>query len=462
MASLSYDEAAHALRRLGFGGPRQEIEDLVARGREGAIDYLINYESINDDALEAQLSRVSTVGLTQIKSWWFSRIVLSRRQFQEKMLLFWHNHFATGSAKVMLSGLMFNQHLTLRQYALDRFDTLLLKVAQDPAMMDWLDTLRSIARNPNENFARELQELFTMGITDAVTGEPNYTQKDVSEIARAFTGWRYKPKKKNRYIFIVSEENHDNGAKTIYGQTANFTGEDVVTLICRRRSTGRFLVKRLFEFFVYPLTTSDDDRATIDKFASVYMDSDHSIKALVRAIFISDEFFSARARFALVKNPAEFLAGTMRMLELPHNAFIRLVEFMEPLGLELFNPPDVNGWPMHLGWINTESLLARYNLANDLVTTREQPVNAIPKFPTTPKELFKRFAAPSARQTVENVLSALGLVQVGSETIQSLTDYLQTNDAGEQVEFVVNDETLDKTVRGLVRLILCLPEFQLG
>lgn len=461
MASLTYDEAAHVLRRLGFGGPRQEIEALAARGREGAIDYLINFENINNDAFEAQLSRYSIVGIDQMKRWWFSRMVLSRRQFQEKMVLFWHNHFATGDSKVMNPYLMFNQHQMLRQYALDRFDTLVLNVAQDPAMLVWLDGLRSIVGRPNENFARELQELFTMGITDAVTDEPNYTQKDVAEIARAFTGWNFKAKKKNRFVFKLITANHDNGAKEIYGQTANFGGEDVVPLICQRRATGRFLVKKLFDFFVYPLTTSDADKATIEKFAGVYMDSNHSIKALVRAIFTSDEFFSERARFALIKNPAEFLAGSVRILELPYD-FTRLQDVLGSLGMQLFDPPDVNGWRLHLGWINTETLLARYNVANTLITTRSLPVNTIPTFPVIPIELFKPFLASSAQQTVENFLYRMGPLQVSSETVQSLTNYLQTDDDGNRIDFVADDATVDKTVRGLVHLIMCLPEFQLN
>jgi uncharacterized protein (DUF1800 family) len=295
-----------------------------------------------------------------------------------------------------------------------------------------------------------------------VTGEPNYTQKDVAEIARAFTGWRFKAKKKNRHVFQVAGANHDNGAKEIYGQTANFSGEDVVTLICQRRVTGRFLVKKLFDFFVYPLTTSDADKATIEKFAGVYLDSNHSIKALVRAIFTSDEFFSERARFALVKNPAEFLAGSVRILELPYDTFFRLADVMGSLGLELFDPPDVNGWPLHLGWINTETLLARYNVANTLITTRSWPVNTIPTFPVIPIDLFKPFTASSAQQTVENYLYRMGPLQVSPEMIQSLTDYLQTDDAGNRIDFVADDVTVDKTVRGLVHLIMCLPEFQLN
>ncbi|HWP43851.1 MAG TPA: DUF1800 family protein, partial [Blastocatellia bacterium] len=184
MANLTFDEAAHLLRRMGFGGPPEEINDLVSRGREGAVDYLIDYDQIDNSAMEGVLERsfdfsnpddMRSFTPTEIRRWWFTRMVLSRRQFEEKMTLFWHNHFATALSKVQEFP-MYLQNLTLRQHALDRFDTLLLKVAQDPAMLVWLDGITNVRGRPNENFARELQELFTMGPNDVVTGEPNYTE----------------------------------------------------------------------------------------------------------------------------------------------------------------------------------------------------------------------------------------------------------------------------------------------
>jgi len=188
MASLDYDGAAHLIRRMGFGGSPDEIDDLASRGREGAVDYLIGYNQIDNSAMDSLLLQSfdfltppvdnNQLNNGEIRRWWFTRLVHSRRQFEEKMTLFWHNHFATSSSKVQ-DFLMYNQNLTLRQYALDRFDTLLLKVAQDPAMLVWLDGTTNVLGASNENFGRELQELFTMGINDVVTGQPNYTELDV-------------------------------------------------------------------------------------------------------------------------------------------------------------------------------------------------------------------------------------------------------------------------------------------
>jgi uncharacterized protein (DUF1800 family) len=476
MAILTYDEAAHLLRRLGFGGPPDEINDLVARGREGAVDYLINYENIDnkamDDALTAaQLTenRISVSAFAQ--NWWIARMVLTRRQFEEKMTLFWHNHFATGLSKVEYNQ-MYVQNQTLRQSALDRFDSLLLKVAQDPAMLVWLDGISNVLGNPNENFGRELQELFSMGVKDLITGEPNYSEKDVREIARAFTGWKFKQKAKSKFRFqlrfFVDPDQHDNTSKEIYGRSGNFSGEDVVSLIAARRATPRFLVNKLFNFFVYPLDLANpDDRSILEKFADVYMTSNHSIKAVVRAIFVSDEFFSDRARFALVKNPIEFVVGPVRMLNATYNpgaSFFSLAIALwaraQRMGLELLNPPDVAGWHLNLGWFNTAAMLERYNFANDFANTRLFDATKTQVWLTG--DQLKKYTDPSAQKTVENFLSVLGPLKASPDIVQVLTDYLETDDDGNHTDFVVNDATVDKNVRGLLRLALCLPQFQLN
>src|SRR6185436_5660556 len=201
MASLDYDGAAHLFRRMGFGGNTDEIDDLASRGREGAVDYLIGYNQIDNSALDSLLLQSfdfltppvdnNQLNNGEIRRWWFTRLVHTKRPFEEKLTLFWHNHFATSSSKVQ-DFLMYNQNLTLRQHALDRFDDLLMAVAKDPAMLVWLDGVTNVLGSPNENFGRELQELFTMGINDVVTGEPNYTEQDVKEVARGFTGWNYR------------------------------------------------------------------------------------------------------------------------------------------------------------------------------------------------------------------------------------------------------------------------------
>jgi uncharacterized protein (DUF1800 family) len=329
MAGITYDEGAHLLRRMGFGGSPAEIEEISSFGREGAVDFLINYELVDncppEDLLQSSFDFSDPVDSPrfnrgELQRWWFTRMTYSRRPFEEKMTLFWHNHFATSASKTG-DLFIYSQNLTLRRRSLDRFDDLLLAVAQDPAMLLWLDGVTNVRGKPNENFGRELQELFTMGINDVVTGEPNYTEEDVKEIARAFTGWkffhpRFDPNPFN-YQFVVIDTEHDNTLKTVYGgtewaHTGNLDGGDVIGIISARPSTARYLVKKLFEFFVYPLDDGAADKTTIDSFAEVYLTRNHSIKELVRAIFTSDEFFSERARFALVKSPVELIVGGIR------------------------------------------------------------------------------------------------------------------------------------------------------
>jgi len=478
MATLNYDEAAHLLRRMGFAGPPEEIEALVARGREGAVDFLLNYDEIDNKPLDDLLAESfdfsdprdnQKFNQAEIRRWWFTRMVHSRRQFEEKMTLFWHNHFATALSKVN-ERFMFVQNLTLRENALEKFDTLLLKVSQDPAMLVWLDGLTNNLGSPNENWARELQELFTMGINDVVTGQPNYTEDDVKEIARAFTGGRFRQVRSsenpfNLEFFIVANQ-HDNTAKTIYGQTALFSWEDVITLVSAKRATARFLVREIFEFFVHPLASSPADRAIIEKFANVYENKDHSIKALMRAVFVSDEFFGSRARFGLIKQPSELVVGAIRMLGgqyAPGTSERRgssnvLYQSARVMGQDIFNPPDVNGWDLHLAWVNTATMLDRFNFANSFLNNRRTDQ---PGMYVTNEQLGK-YTKAAAKKTVKKFLSVLGPIPVTGNLIPTLKDYLLKDNQGNKGEFVVNDQTIDSKVRGLAHQIMCLPEFQLN
>lgn len=474
------DDAGHILRRMGFGGNAQEINDLVSRGRNGAVDYLLNYNQIDNADLDRRLESsfdfsepddFPRFNRNELQRMWLTRMTYSRRQFEEKMTLFWHNFFATSNSKVD-DRLMHIQNLMLRRNALARFDDLLLKVAKDPAMMVWLDTISNVRESPNENFARELQELFSMGIRDAVTGEPNYTEQDVKEIARAFTGWTISfPRNENTpfdFGFRFDEDQADFGSKSVYGVTANFSGEDIIEIICARRSTARFLVKKLFEFFVYPLTDSETDTATIEKFADVYFDRNHSIRDLIRAILRSDEFFSDRARFALIKQPVELVVGAVRMIGAIYNQGnwrenrgSNILAFASTfLGQDLFNPPDVSGWRLNAGWINTAIMLNRFTFADLLAISRPEDANDPGLW--LPHNKVKKFSKKKADKTIQKLLSALGPLQVDAATEQSLIEYLETDDEGNRVGFRGTRDEIDRKVRGAIHLIMCLAEFQVN
>jgi len=486
MTTLTYEDAAHLLRRAGFSGSPDEIDQTVSLGREGAASSLIDYDQIGnralDDLIQASFdfsdpSDLPRFNRGELQRWWFTRMVYTRRPFEEKMTLFWHNHFATSASKTG-DLFIYNQNRTFRDHALDQFDSLLLRTAQDPAMLLWLDGVTNVRGKPNENFARELQELFTMGINDVVTGEQNYTENDVKEIARTFTGWKFfhPPNDPNPFSFqfVVNPPEHDNTTKIIYAGTqwehsGNLDGSDVIGIICGRRATARYLVKKLFEFFVYPLTSNAADKATIEKFADVYFARNHSIRELVRAIFTSDEFFSQRARFALVKSPVELIVGSVRMVGARYNPGTSarenasnntLAAFSIFLGQDLFNPPDVSGWKLNLGWINTSTLLNRFTYA-DLLAVSRTADPSVPGLWITHEQL-RSLAKKNSKKTVKRMLSTLGPLEVEGDVIAALRQYLESDDQGNAAGFVITDFTLDKKVRGLIHLIMCLSEYQLN
>ena len=469
MATLSFDEAAHLIRRAGFGGTPDEIDELASRGREAAVDFLINFNQINNSEMDSLLassfdfSDQQNINNGEIRRWWYTRMFTTKRQFEEKITLFWHNHFATSSAKVQ-DFFMFNQNNLLRANALGNFDDLLLKVSQDPAMLIWLDNITNVLGNANENFGRELQELFTMGINDVVTGDANYTELDVKEVARAFTGWNYQ--RRPPFAFQLNANQHDNGTKTIFGQQGNFSGQDVITILSAKPATARYLTWKLFNFFVYPVTGSSSDKKTIDKFSKVYLNNNHSIRELVRAILVSDEFFSERAMFSLVKQPVELVVGAVRMLGgtfnpgLPGNRGGSSVppNSARNMGQDIFAPPDVAGFDSNLGWVNTASMLERFNYTNIFATNRNTTNPGV----SVSNERLKSLTKSKAKKTVKKFLSVLGPLDIGGSTRKTLQNYLETGDNGQPADFTNSDPLIDKKVRGLVHQIMCLPEFQLN
>jgi uncharacterized protein (DUF1800 family) len=450
MGEWNYEQAAHLLRRAGFGGTPEDIEFFLVLGREGAVDYLVNYEQVDDSAMEQALDRARfletepgrQLSVGQIQQWWLFRMIHTKRPLLEKMTLFWHDHFATAVSKVVNRQLMLRQNELFRRLALGNFREMLVEVAQDPAMILWLDNNTNVKGSPNENFARELMELFTTGITDVITGEENYTERDIQEAARAFTGWTIR---RGRFFFNAGQ--HDFGEKTVLGHTGELGGEDVVDILVERRATARFLAKKLLEFFVHP----DPEPELIEEIADVYLDSNYDVRTVVREVLLSEAFSSERALLANVKSPVEFVVGMIRELKVD----VQMRFLVGPLALMeqvLFNPPTVAGWDWGLGWINTATLLTRYNVASALASVRQARGAEF-----DPARLLPEGEVPSAEAVVDHFLRILGPLPVSSETRQALIDYL--NGEG---PFELNARTIDKQVRGLIHLILTLPEYQLN
>ena len=352
---------AHLLRRTGFGASATDLDRYRAMGTSKAIEALLGFAGTSNASLDAALPPLDPATIapggatvTSLQAWWLQRMVESARPLEEKMTLFWHGLLTSGLDKAGPAQ-MFVQNQLYRRMALSNFDDLLKAVSKDPAMMVYLDTETNRKGKPNENYARELMELFTTGIG-------HYTEDDVRESARAFTGWTLKGAKQPRLAtqsqFLARL--HDEGSKTFLSKTGNFTGDDIVEMIVPLRATAERLSSRLFAFFVYPNPEPD----IVHHLADVFQSKRYSVGALVREIFKLDAFYSARAYRSLIKSPAELAAGVLKATTADNRVYVATAAAMPPMGQVLFYPPNVAGWPAGTSWINSSTLLARINFAN--------------------------------------------------------------------------------------------------
>lgn len=359
---------AHLMRRAGFGARPSQWNALQRKGIEKVAQDLLNPNN-TPDHLKALLDEiggdyVDYNEINSVRQWWLYRMVHTRRPLEEKMTLFWHNHFATAMYKVDDSQRMWRQNETFRRYGMGSFRTLLQQIARDPAMLVWLDGRDNHVGQANENFAREVMELFTLGVGNG------YTERDVAEAARAFTGWRGGAAPGG---FIYDPTLHDDGEKTVLGQTGNWHADDVCDILVRHPQTARFLSDKLFRFFVHDNPIKTD----IDKLAKVYFDSQFDISAVLRAILTSDIFYSDAARFAKIKSPTEFVVMTIRAYDAPLSAARDMRRSLDLMGQELFNPPNVKGWREGRDWINSRTLLARTDFASGLTDEMNKRVSLL-------------------------------------------------------------------------------------
>jgi uncharacterized protein (DUF1800 family) len=450
------DAAAHLLRRAGFGGTPSEIDALYARGLEGAVSSLVDYDSIDLTSYEASLAARNYNLLTTrgIQQWFLDRMAFSPRPFQEKITYFWNLHWTSGIAKVKGVTLILNQNKTERQYAVGKFDDLVVKISQDPAMLYWLDNWLSRAALPNENYARELMELFTLGVN-------NYTQTDVTELARALTGWTIQGYTQadgyNGATFVDNPAFHDNGSKTILGQTGNWSQLQALGIIlnytdARGSVSGRFIGGKLWKFFAY----DDPPDFVVDQLAAVYVSSGRVIREVVRAIFLSPEFYEAHTRKAWVRSPVEYAVAQVRMLE-GTTDFSSAVNSLSGMGQVLFNPEDAKGWEWGTSWMNTGTLFARASLANALATNRGSTGTRFDA-----NGLLAGKDASTAEKVVDILADRLNISDVAPDVRAAWIAYMNANDDGSRGTWTNTAASVDKKVRGLVHLMLTSPAFHLG
>ncbi|HEY3242917.1 MAG TPA: DUF1800 domain-containing protein, partial [Phycisphaerae bacterium] len=316
---------------------RMNMEEASERDRQQARQRLIG------------LSRRHT---EELRAWWIRRMIVTPRPLEEKMTLFWHGLFTSGEREVRGGHLLARQNALLRAHALGSFRDLLLGISKDPAMLRYLDNASNRKGHPNENYARELMELFTMG-------EGNYTEKDVTEAARALTGWAVTPEGE----FRVVRRAHDDGSKTLLGATGNFGGEDVIDIILKQKATPRHLATRLIKFFVQDEPPAD----LVDALTARLRKNKYDLRDALRGLFKSEAFYSNDAVLSQIKSPVELIVGTLRRLEIEPQDFAAMVFVCRNMGQDLFQPPNVKGWDGGRDWITTATLFTRYNVALALV-----------------------------------------------------------------------------------------------
>jgi uncharacterized protein (DUF1800 family) len=403
-ADWSFDRAAHLLERAGFGGTPQDIVRLAAMTPQAAVATLVDYHTIANDHLpafersdvwdpslrdfpvsrvaateraektgEAMGVRVKPAGERRLQPvvdrffywlratvletrrlahWWTDRMVATNRPLQEKMTLFWHGHFATGEEKIRDYRKMEQQLALFHRHATGSFRELLINVARDPAMLAYLDAAQNVKGAPNENFAREVMELFTMGVG-------NYTEQDIREAARAFTGWI-----DDDLAFKVDTAKHDDGQKTFLGRSGNFDGVDILAIILEQKVTAEFIAGKIYRFFV----REDLSPALQTKLGAVLRDNDYQVAPLLRTLFLSRDFYSAPSFGTRIKGPIELVVSTYRKLGIkPLPGIPDLHTVSRELGQVLLNPPTVAGWAQGRAWITPGLLLARGNFARDVL-----------------------------------------------------------------------------------------------
>jgi uncharacterized protein (DUF1800 family) len=430
---------AHLLRRAGFGASRAEIEAKAAQGYDATVNELLNPES--QPAIEEDMMyrchpayNHSAAIETNVQQWLF-RMINNPRQLQEKMALFWHMIFCAGHSKIDSGEEMGRMIAMFREHGMGNFRDLLMRLSTSPAMMYYLDNTESHKVAINENYGRELLELFSLGV--GKDEEFNYTEADVKACAHAFTGWSVSPPYppfpygRSPWEFRYDPADHDNSEKTFLGETGRWDGEDIVNIICQQPGTARFLSRHMYNFFVadeVPVPswrmTPPKDKEAIAALEKAYFDSGYEIKAMLQTLFTSDFFKADSARFARVANPAEMVAGLMRMVG-EHRGEIKPGLFQisqEPkyMGMDLMNPPTVEGWHTGHEWIDSGTLVERINFASQYLGRTDLPgVNA----------MIDRLMAQGPRLSpeafVDGCIDLVGCLNVTGSTRRSLIEHAQ-------------------------------------
>lgn len=487
---FGYEQARHLLWRAGFGGTPDQINALASWGPEKAVAYIVDFgdvpyespdatlfdadiirpytrdeqrsmqmarQSRDEDAvarfrlMQQQAERDDRRQIQRVQHWWLTRMIESPRPLEEKLTLFWHGHFATSYRTIENSYHMFLQNQLFRAHAAGNFADLLFQVIRDPAMLAYLDNNDSRRGRPNENLARELMELFSLGVGA-------YSERDIKEGARALTGYSFSDDQ-----FVFNRENHDNGTKHILGASGPLDGDGFVKAILEERACARFISTKFYRFFVaqVPLEWRDippDRRSFIDQMAGTLLASRYEIRPLLTKLFLSQHFYDRAVINEQIKSPVELIVGAVRSLHTPVRDLNILAEALELMGQDILFPPSVKGWDGGRSWVNTSTFFVRQNILAFLLTGKK-PVG------------YDALADQQVYQS-EKLLAWLSETDpAAARDPRRVVDYLlrltlgfAPPEAAETLETFVHDHG-DNLERGMITALLliisAMPEYQL-
>jgi uncharacterized protein (DUF1800 family) len=454
---------AHLMRRAGFGATQTELEERVAKGYEATVDELVSPSEDQPGGNMALLLRYHPSALlpggvpVMGQANWMYNMVTTKRPLHEKMALFWHQVFATGNSKVDNCDQLLEQIDMFREFGMGSYKDMLVEISRNPAMIFWLDNNENHRDAVNENWGRELLELFSMGVS-------NYTEVDVREASRAFTGWTLGnkaprlPYGRFPWSFEYREEDHDTSEKTFLGHTGNFGGEDIIDIILKEPATSRFIMRHLYNFYVadepqVPSWTIEParDEEALESMIDIFEESNYDISAVLKFMFNSD--FFKNARFEKIKSPAEVVAGTLRMVgqfQFPEPGIKDIGNQPTYMGQALMDPPSVEGWHTGNEWINSGSLLARINFVADRVANTELPgVQSI-------INKMKSDSVSSAEELLDACLENMGYLTLNDETRIHLADHAAQAGTMDWS----NEEGAGERIGEMLALISATTEFQ--
>jgi len=467
----------HLCLRAGFGENISEINRClsfpISKKAEQLFQDSSNYTELNlnkeleyttkkfrsDNSNEItkeekrKLVKQSRQNIKDLNIKWIDKMTYDKAQLREKMTLFWHGHFA---CRTPIASFAQNQNNTLRKHALGKFGDLLMAVSKDPAMLQFLNNQQNKKFSPNENFAREVMELFTLG-------RGKYTEQDIKEAARAFTGWSFN--KEGEFIF--RRNTHDFNVKTFFGKTGNFTGEDIVNIILENKRTSEFITQKIYRYFVNEKLNRD----IIDELSKQFYQSEYNIERLMENIFLSDWFYDRENIGAKIKSPIEFIVGMNRSFNVEYKNPMPLLSLQKVMGQMLFNPPNVAGWAGGKNWIDTSSLMYRLKLPENIFKSsnlefdfKEDLSEEGEMYAEQSKNEKKKYKLMSTKTDLVSYIKEFSKFD-DEEILSNLSEYLIQSDLSKETKKTIlsysDNSSKENFIESLTLRLITLPEYQI-